>query len=301
MFCLGKMKGLSSSSYMYNVIDIFPKIEVEVSDRVFLFYRKLLRHDRRSEPRTGERVPYVIIYGSPGLPLIQLVRQPGEVLSDPALRLNATYYITKQILPPLDRVFSLLGVDVFSWWEKSVSICPKIWKLFYWKLVQIFSTWQILTTIRKHTLLGFNISILYKYGNKILYNFCMIFQILELKERDSLTGVVWFYFHCFCLCLSLANLLSLSLSSMVMLVLVLWTPGTTTCPRWSGSSHSPWWPLTSGKELYLNTSQPLTVQYVINRPISRSVTAVSRTHSLFVSLSVIGSGDGRRFIMTWCR
>lgn len=115
MFCLGKMKGLSSSSYMYNVIGIFPKLEVEVSDRVLLFFRNLLRHDRRSEPRTGERVPYVIIYGSPGLPLIQLVRQPGEVLSDPALRLNATYYITKQILPPLDRVFSLLGVDVLSW------------------------------------------------------------------------------------------------------------------------------------------------------------------------------------------
>lgn len=115
MFCLGKMKGLSSSSYMYNVIGIFPKLEVEVSDSVLLFFRNLLRHDRRSEPRTGERVPYVIIYGCPGLPLIQLVRQPGEVLSDPALRLNATYYITKQILPPLDRVFSLLGVDVFSW------------------------------------------------------------------------------------------------------------------------------------------------------------------------------------------
>lgn len=90
--------------------------------------KKLLRHDRRSEPRTGERVPYVIIYGSPGLPLIQLVRQPGEVLSDPALRLNATYYITKQILPPLDRVFSLLGVDVFSWYNdmpKVVRVVPQ--------------------------------------------------------------------------------------------------------------------------------------------------------------------------------
>jgi len=77
--------------------------------------RKCLRQDRRSEPRVGERVPYVIVYGSPGLPLIQLVRTPAEVLADPALRLNATYYITKQILPPLDRFLSLLGADVFSW------------------------------------------------------------------------------------------------------------------------------------------------------------------------------------------
>ncbi|XP_059838914.1 DNA polymerase zeta catalytic subunit isoform X2 [Hypanus sabinus] len=80
--------------------------------------RRMLTHDRRSEPRAGERVPYVIVYGMPGLPLIQLVRRPIEVLQDPSLRLNATYYITKQILPPLNRIFSLIGVDVFSWYHE---------------------------------------------------------------------------------------------------------------------------------------------------------------------------------------
>jgi DNA polymerase zeta len=80
-----------------------------------IFSRKHLRADRRSEPRVGERVPYVVVYGQPGLPLIQLIRQPMEVLQDPSLRINAVYYITKQVLPPLDRAFSLLGVDVFSW------------------------------------------------------------------------------------------------------------------------------------------------------------------------------------------
>ncbi|XP_068266123.1 DNA polymerase zeta catalytic subunit isoform X3 [Nyctibius grandis] len=80
--------------------------------------RRMLAYDRRSEPRVGERVPYVIVYGMPGLPLIQLVRRPIEVLQDPNLRLNATYYITKQILPPLARVFSLIGVDVFSWYHE---------------------------------------------------------------------------------------------------------------------------------------------------------------------------------------
>lgn len=35
----------------------------------------MLREDRRSEPRVRERVPYVVVYGSPGLPLIQLVRR----------------------------------------------------------------------------------------------------------------------------------------------------------------------------------------------------------------------------------
>ncbi|XP_006157067.1 DNA polymerase zeta catalytic subunit isoform X3 [Tupaia chinensis] len=80
--------------------------------------RKMLTYDRRSEPRVGERVPYVIIYGTPGIPLIQLVRRPVEVLQDPTLRLNATYYITKQILPPLARIFSLIGIDVFSWYHE---------------------------------------------------------------------------------------------------------------------------------------------------------------------------------------
>ncbi|KAJ7341843.1 hypothetical protein JRQ81_007346 [Phrynocephalus forsythii] len=86
--------------------------------------RRMLAYDRRSEPRVGERVPYVIVYGMPGLPLIQLVRRPIEVLQEPSLRLNATYYITKQILPPLARILSLIGIDVFSWYHE----LPKIQK-----------------------------------------------------------------------------------------------------------------------------------------------------------------------------
>lgn len=78
----------------------------------------MMAYDRRLEPRVGERVPYVVVYGIPGVPLIQLIRRPREVLQDPSLRLNATYYITKQILPPLARIFQLIGVDVFSWYQE---------------------------------------------------------------------------------------------------------------------------------------------------------------------------------------
>lgn len=78
----------------------------------------MMAYDRRLEPRVGERVPYVIVYGMPGMPLIQLVRRPMEVLQNPTLRLNSTYYITKQILPPLGRLFQLIGVDVFSWYQE---------------------------------------------------------------------------------------------------------------------------------------------------------------------------------------
>merc|ERR1719336_2030392 len=34
--------------------------------------RQAIRVDRRAVPRVGERVPYVVVYGEPGLPLIQL-------------------------------------------------------------------------------------------------------------------------------------------------------------------------------------------------------------------------------------
>ena len=88
-----------------------------------LLCRQGLLVDRRSEPRQGERVPYVVVYGSPGLPLIQLVRRPLELLvPDSGLRLNASYYITKQLLPPLDRAFSLLGVDVREWYVRNACL-----------------------------------------------------------------------------------------------------------------------------------------------------------------------------------
>ena len=81
--------------------------------------RRWLRHDRRAEPRIGERVPYIVVNGPPGSALIHLVRHPSELLSDPSLRYNAVYYITRAIVPPLARCLSLIGADVLSWyvWE----------------------------------------------------------------------------------------------------------------------------------------------------------------------------------------
>lgn len=65
-------------------------------------------------------MPYVVVCGVPKQALIQLVRRPEEVLTGQAagLRLNANYYISKQLIPPLDRVFSLMGVDVREWWVR---------------------------------------------------------------------------------------------------------------------------------------------------------------------------------------
>lgn len=74
--------------------------------------------DRRAEPRKGERVPYLIVNGPPGVPLIRLVRSPNEYLEDEGLRINAVYYITKAIIPPLNRCLLLIGADVNQWYAE---------------------------------------------------------------------------------------------------------------------------------------------------------------------------------------
>ncbi|XP_044259688.1 DNA polymerase zeta catalytic subunit [Tribolium madens] len=80
--------------------------------------RKWTSVDRRSEPRRGERVPYIIAHGPPGVPLIRLVRSPHDFLNDPSLRPNAIYYITKVIIPPINRCFNLIGADLNGWFNQ---------------------------------------------------------------------------------------------------------------------------------------------------------------------------------------
>jgi len=73
----------------------------------------------------------VIVYGTPGLPLIQLVRSPHDLLrhagTDSSLRLNAAYYINKHVLPTVHRLLSLLGVDALAWYSQlpRVSRCVR--------------------------------------------------------------------------------------------------------------------------------------------------------------------------------
>lgn len=42
----------------------------------------------------------------------------NEVAFNPSYHINANYYITKQIMPPLDRSLSLLGVNVYQWYSE---------------------------------------------------------------------------------------------------------------------------------------------------------------------------------------
>ncbi|RYR52485.1 hypothetical protein Ahy_A06g027394 isoform A [Arachis hypogaea] len=77
---------------------------------------KAMRSDRRAEPRYAERIPYVVIHGEPGARLSDMVVDPLEVLAiDSPFRINDLYYINKQIIPALQRVFSLVGADLIQW------------------------------------------------------------------------------------------------------------------------------------------------------------------------------------------
>lgn len=72
--------------------------------------------DPRSEPYYGERVPYVVVHGEPGARLIDMVVDPHQLLDlNSPFKLNDQYYIKKQIIPALQRVFGLLGADLNKW------------------------------------------------------------------------------------------------------------------------------------------------------------------------------------------
>ncbi|KAM3163741.1 DNA polymerase [Lachancea thermotolerans] len=72
--------------------------------------------DHRAGPQYRERIPYVVVKGRPGQILRERWVPPEMFLSNDSLELDATYYITKTLLPPLQRFFNLIGVDVSQWY-----------------------------------------------------------------------------------------------------------------------------------------------------------------------------------------
>lgn len=83
-----------------------------------LISAKRMLEDPRLEPQYGERVPYVVITGAPGSRLIDRCVAPEELLHDAQLELDAEYYITKNIIPPLERIFNLVGANVRKWYDE---------------------------------------------------------------------------------------------------------------------------------------------------------------------------------------
>ncbi|ROT41693.1 DNA polymerase family B [Sodiomyces alkalinus F11] len=86
--------------------------------------RRMLE-DARAEPQYGERVPYVVVTGAPGTRLIDRCVAPEELLNDPHSGLDAEYYISKNLIPPLERIFNLVGANVRQWYDEM----PKVQRI----------------------------------------------------------------------------------------------------------------------------------------------------------------------------
>ncbi|KAG6332362.1 hypothetical protein ID866_6727 [Astraeus odoratus] len=79
--------------------------------------RRML-HDPNDEPQYGERVPYIIARGNPHTRLVERAVTPEELLTNPHMHIDAVYYIEKVLIPPLERIFNLVGADVRAWYEE---------------------------------------------------------------------------------------------------------------------------------------------------------------------------------------
>jgi DNA polymerase zeta len=79
--------------------------------------RRMLE-DPRLEPQYGERVPYVVVTGGPGARLIDRCVAPDVLLNDAHSELDAEYYISKNLIPPLERIFNLVGANVRQWYDE---------------------------------------------------------------------------------------------------------------------------------------------------------------------------------------
>ncbi|POS79610.1 DNA polymerase zeta subunit [Diaporthe helianthi] len=90
-----------------------------------LISTKRMLEDARAEPQYGERVPYVVITGGPGARLIDRCVAPEDLLNNDHVTLDAEYYITKNLIPPLERIFNLVGANVRQWFDEM----PKVHRI----------------------------------------------------------------------------------------------------------------------------------------------------------------------------
>ncbi|KAK6429147.1 DNA polymerase zeta [Oleoguttula sp. CCFEE 5521] len=90
-----------------------------------LIATKRMLKDPRLELQYGERVPYVVIAGAPGARLWERCVEPERLLHDEHAELDAEYYINKNLIPPLERIFNLVGANVRQWFDEM----PKIQRI----------------------------------------------------------------------------------------------------------------------------------------------------------------------------
>lgn len=78
--------------------------------------------DPRNEPQYRERVPYLIFQDSSKLRIRDRCISPEDFIKSyntlKPLSLDNEYYITRVLIPPLERIFNLIGVDIKGWYKE---------------------------------------------------------------------------------------------------------------------------------------------------------------------------------------
>lgn len=82
-----------------------------------------MKKDPRREPQYGERLPFVVIAGESKKIADRAVEVEWLLHSD-RLTLDSTYYIRRKIIPPLARVFNIVGADVEAWYRETPKFQP---------------------------------------------------------------------------------------------------------------------------------------------------------------------------------
>ncbi|RCK64703.1 DNA polymerase zeta catalytic subunit [Candida viswanathii] len=87
-----------------------------------LIASKMVEEDPRKEPQYRERVPYVVYKDSSKPRIKDRCITPEEFIrsyqTNKPYELDAEYYITRVLIPPLERIFNLIGVDVQGWYKQ---------------------------------------------------------------------------------------------------------------------------------------------------------------------------------------
>ncbi|KAI0003668.1 hypothetical protein BJV74DRAFT_876040 [Russula compacta] len=73
--------------------------------------------DPNNEAQYGDRIPYVIARGTQHERLVDRAVAPEE-LFDGEKQLDGSYYISRVLIPPLERIFNLVGADIRGWYEE---------------------------------------------------------------------------------------------------------------------------------------------------------------------------------------
>lgn len=79
---------------------------------------RAMRTGERAAPQYRERVSFIVTLGAPGSLITERVMSPEEFMRTPNAKIDAEYYIRKVIIPPLERLFNLLGANVEDWYNK---------------------------------------------------------------------------------------------------------------------------------------------------------------------------------------